>query len=121
MNEQIKFSHFRKHDAAGFATKGGATIAYKPVADKLLAAIAYCSPRDNFSYAAGRLKASARLTYLLEHPEHAGKEKAADKYFVIPIIDGRIAPAVDRLRDHLVDGLGYAPRYEQKAQASAQA
>lgn len=119
---EIRFSHFRKNNSDNsIATKGGATIAYLPVGDKLFAAVAYCSPRDNFCYGSGRLKSSARLAYLVDHPEHATVPKNEDKYFVIDMHDNNISRAVSTIRDHMVDGLGYRPRYGQEKQEATAA
>lgn len=111
-NEAHKFSHFRMRDSNGnVAANSGATVAYAVNGDKLFCAAAYCGPRDNFTYSLGRIKSSARLTNFLNHPE----KRDGNIYFSYNIENGDVAAAVRAIRDYMVDGLGYSPRYEQKA------
>lgn len=62
------------------------TVAY--VADEakglLFAALALCSPMDNFSRKVGRRIATARLTNLVQQPEHV---KPGQFFFSIPLTE----------------------------------
>ena len=107
-NQEHKFSHFRMRTADGsIDPRAGATVANQEKDGKLYCAAAYCSPRDNFNYAAGRLKSSKRLDNFLLRPNREDK----NVYFTFPITDGNIADAVRAVRAFMVEGLGYQPRY----------
>lgn len=112
-DENHRFSHFRVIEADGtIAPQGGASVAYTQVGDRLFCAAAYCSPRDNFSYQSGRIKSSARLGNLVARPE----KEDGNKYFTFKLDGNDVAAGVRAIRDHMVDGLGYATRYGSAAQ-----
>lgn len=121
---EVKFIHFRcpvtaapfglPSSAGGISPQGGATVAYRTDGDVTLAAVAYCNPVDNFSYALGRVKANGRLTSL-----RAGKHGADDdKYFKYEGPD-RTA-FLRRLHTFMCDDLGYVHRGKKEAKAAAE-
>lgn len=109
-DEDHRFSHFRMKNGDVISPQGGATVAYVRKGQRLFCAAAYCSPRDNFSYRSGRIKASARLGNLVAHPE----KEDGNKYFTFTIDGDDVASGVRAIRDHMVVGLGYASRYGQQ-------
>lgn len=111
-----KFKHFRRPDAGGnIDPRSGASVAYVVKDGKLFCAAAYCGPRDNFSYALGRIKSSARLGNFVNHPE----KEDGNIYFTFNIDGDDIAAAVRAISDFMVDGLGYSPRYESQETGQA--
>jgi hypothetical protein len=58
---KVNFIHLRPNTAAGIPNSGGSTIAFREVPEGIEYAQAWCSPKDNFSRAVGRVKAAGRL------------------------------------------------------------
>ena len=59
----VKFIHCRPITVVTGAIKnsGGCTVAFREVSDGIEYATAWCSPKDNFNKALGRIKAEGRL------------------------------------------------------------
>lgn len=119
--EHVKFMHFRRTESCYFRPEtlsphGGATVAYCTDGDHTYAAVAYCSPRDNFSYALGRVKSAGRLNSLLCNPEKADE----DVYFVYHGQDHH--DFLRQLHAFMCNDLRYTHRGKKKAKVrSAQA
>lgn len=59
---KVSFIHIRATDSNGKVLNyGGSTIAFRETSDGVEFAQSWCSPRDNFSRAVGRVKAEGRL------------------------------------------------------------
>ena len=61
MDTRVRFIHRRPTIDGKITNSGGCTVAYREVDDGIEYAVAYCSPRDNFSRKIGRAKAGGRL------------------------------------------------------------
>ena len=58
----VKFIHCRPITVTGkIKNSGGCTVAFREVSDGIEFATAWCSPKDNFNKAFGRVKAEGRL------------------------------------------------------------
>lgn len=102
----FRFMHFRNANLDGsISSKGGATVAYvQDTGPRFLAAVAFCSPYDNFQYVYGRNKAAGRLIQL------GGQNSLADndKYFIIETDSAEDFRR--RIARHMCDNLGYSYR-----------
>lgn len=58
---KVNFIHRRVLINGKPHNKGGFTVAFREVEDGVEYAYAYCSPKDNFNKALGRIKAEGRL------------------------------------------------------------
>lgn len=124
-HNEVKFIHFRcpitvppfglpkaPGVESGISPQGGATVAYRTDGNVTLAAVAYCNPKDNFSYELGRVKASGRLISL-----HSKRHEADDdKYFRYEGADR--AGFLRRLHDFMCADLGYIHRGKKRKTAA---
>lgn len=103
----IKYRHYRipNHEGKPVVTsRGGATIAYLQMIDTdtgragLVAAAAYCNPKDNYSKAYGRAKSGGRL---IQNASCNFNLTDGDKYFYWPEIS--VEEALTKLDRHMSD------------------
>jgi hypothetical protein len=83
---KTSFIHLRPRTAAGIPNSGGSTIAFREIPGGVEYAQAWCSPRDNFSRAVGRVKAEGRL----KSPAYRQVEKMTFDEFRQQVYDGQI-------------------------------